>query len=314
MKITLDIAGALAAIMWPIVIFIILLVFRKNLLDLIKGIAGKVKKLEFSGVSLEFAEGKTITPWSAIGIPQSAEMISGDIYSTSLTTLFDIVTPQITEPIADKQDAWDYLLVDIREGQFWFISRVFIFTIFLQMLRGVKCVVFVETKGDYRRRLLGMASPDLVRKALADAYPWFEGALRNAFVEKKTYLLDLSLLPITAGEIIRSFIIDPLMRTKVAPKPNKNSTEWTRLGTQSIWEHTGWLTDEKVSKDIGQYFYEWDSSRYDDLPGTSPEKRSAEILQRKAPFIALVNSKGEFKSLLERRKLLEQVAESVLKE
>src|SRR5512146_2848370 len=112
MKITLDIAGALAAIMWPIVIFLVLITFRKYLPDLIRGISGRVKKLEIGIVSFEFAEGKTITPWSAIGIPQSAEMISGDVYSTSLMTLFNMVTPQMAEPTADKQAAWDYLLVD----------------------------------------------------------------------------------------------------------------------------------------------------------------------------------------------------------
>jgi hypothetical protein len=35
----------------------------------------------------------------------------------------------------------------IKNGHFWFISRVFIFTVFLQAMRGMKCVVFVESKG-----------------------------------------------------------------------------------------------------------------------------------------------------------------------
>lgn len=45
-----------------------------------------------------------------------------------------------------------------------------------------------------------------------------------------------------------------------------------------------------------------------DTPDIQADKRMQELLHRKAPYIALVNSKGEFKSLLNREKLLEQVA------
>jgi hypothetical protein len=159
-----------------------------------------------------------------------------------------------------------------------------------------------------------LASPESVRKALANAYPWFESALKNALVKHQTYLMDSSLDASAAGLIIQSFIEDPEMRLIMAPLPPNNTLEWTQLGSQSIWEHTGWFTNENVNSDVRKYFYEWDTSHYVDMPDVSHEERSSEILQRKAPFIALVNSKGEFKSLLERQKLLEQVAESMLKE
>jgi hypothetical protein len=96
------------------------------------------------------------------------------------------------------------------------------------------------------------------------------------------------------------------------PSPLDN---WTKLpapsGTSPIWEHTRWLTLEQADKDLRRSFYEYDTSRYDDLLDTPTEERTKELLHRKAPFIALVNSRGEFQRLLDRQELLEQIVQTI---
>ncbi len=84
--------------------------------------------------------------------------------------------------------------------------------------------------------------------------------------------------------------------------------KWAQLGTQPIWEHTEWLTRDKVNEYLRKVFYEWDSSHYEDTPDIQTAQRTRELIRRKAPFIALVNSKGEFQRLLDRQKLLDQLA------
>lgn len=116
---------------------------------------------------------------------------------------------------------------------------------------------------------------------------------------------------VATGQIIRSFIEDPDMRKNALPSPSEN---WTQLGTQFIWEHTEWLTVDAFSKYLINARYEWDSSHFKDTPGVQTDKRMRELVGLKAPFIALVNSKEEFQRLLDRQKLLEQVAQSLQNE
>jgi hypothetical protein len=300
---------------WPIVVVVVLLVFRKPLATFIAVLGGRITRLSAFNFSIELASlPSPPSPWSDPSISQSAELTSGDVYSTSLEILFKLATPGMPSMSTDRKDAWDYLLVDVREGQFWFISRVFIFTVFLQALRGVRCVVFVETRGEYRRRLIGLASPEAVRAALAKAYPWFERSLQNAMVKHEAYRFDYLLNPSIAGLIIRSFIEDPEMRLCAPPAPPHEPSEWTRLGTQSIWEHTNWLTLEKVNRDLRKCFYEWDSSHYQNAIDAPAEKYTRELSRHKAPYIALVNSKEEFQRLIDRQKLVEQIIQSIPRE
>ncbi len=68
----------------------------------------------------------------------------------------------------------------------------------------------------------------------------------------------------------------------------------------------------QVSKAVMRSFEEWDSSHFVETPGISNEERIRELLRRKSPYIALVNSQGEFKALLERQKLAVLVDEATV--
>ena len=238
-------------------------------------------------------------------------LTTGEVSSTALMTLFNLTTPQLPSDTFEGKDRWDFLVVDIKDGEFWLISRLFIFTVFLHAMRGIKCVAFVESKDEHRRRLIGLASPEAVRTALREVYPWLEEALSKAMVKQSTNFLDPSLPSGDAGVLIREFIKQPDMRQK--SKPSSSDDKWTQLGTQPIWEHTEWLTPATVSGYLRKVFYGWDASHYKDSPDIQADKRMRELLRRTAPHIALVNSKGEFNSLLDRHRLLEQMAEQLTK-
>src|SRR5580765_4256812 len=62
MNVTLDIGAVIAAIAWPIAILVALLAFRAQVPILAKGLASRVKKLEFAGVSIELAIAKPFVP------------------------------------------------------------------------------------------------------------------------------------------------------------------------------------------------------------------------------------------------------------
>jgi hypothetical protein len=65
MTIDLDIAAILSAILWPVVVLIILLAYRKRIPTLVEGMTSRVTKLEFAGISVELAVAKPFVPeWS----------------------------------------------------------------------------------------------------------------------------------------------------------------------------------------------------------------------------------------------------------
>ncbi len=318
--------GLLNVVAWPLVVGIALVLYREPLSKFIAGLGQRVTKLSAFDVSIELAAlPAPPSPWSDPSIPDSSAMLGGEVFSTALMTLFDRIK-------ADKH--WDYLIVDVKDGRYWFVSRVFIFTVFLHAMRNLKCVVFVQTKGGYRRRLLGVAAPEAVRAQFGQAFPWLERALENALNQYPSSFPAPQLPPDTAGGVIRTFIEDRDMRLACDPEqvvktPNNcqipadqqptdpvNPDEWERLGNLAIWEHTYWLDLDirQVSDVVTKSFYERDSSHYVESPGESTEERTRALLSRKAPYIALVNSQREFKALIDRQKLAALVGETLIKE
>jgi hypothetical protein len=312
-------------VIWPVVVAGLLLVFRKPLGAFLASFSGRITKLSAFDFSIELAELRPEpVPWSDRTIPQSSEMVGGEVYSTALVELFKQI---------GTDRSWDYLIVDVKDGRFWFVSRLFIFTVFLQEMRGLRCVVFVQTSCE-RRRLLGVASPNALRSALGQSFPWLEKALRNSLERHCPKFLAPALPPKIAGEMIRTVIEDRDMRLKCNPveiiKASNISqipeterptdpiipNEWVRLGDLNIWEHTHWLdlSLRSVSDTVRKCFDEWDSSHYEDMPGLSNEERIRQVLCRESRYIALVNSRGEFKALLDRQKLAALVGDAMADE
>jgi hypothetical protein len=287
---------------WPLVVIIGLIMLRKPLTAFLSSLGGRVTKLGVFQVSIELATlPPPPSPWSDPNFPQSSEMTGGDVFSTALMTLFERI---------QESSTWEYLIVDIKDGRRWLLSRVFIFTVFLKAMRGLKCVVFVETTDSHYRKLIGVASPDAVRLTLLREFPWFESALSESQRNYNIPLLHPSVSPGDAGNIIRHFIEQPEMRANALPAVPE---QWTRLGVQEIWEHTEWLTTENKDRYLRRSFYEWDSSIYLDTPAAQPEARTKELLSRKAPHVALVNSRFEFQGVVDRATLVESAVEASLR-
>jgi hypothetical protein len=172
---------------------------------------------------------------------------------------------------------------------------------------GLRCVVFVETKGEYARRLLGIATPEQVRLALANKYAWLEEVLVEALLDQKITVLTEPLPKDKAQATVNRFIEDERIQQGQDPQ----DPEWEQLGDQPIWEHTKWLNLERVNEGLRGVFFDQDASQFVDSPDISTSERNQALLRRRAPFVALVNTKGEFKGLIDRQALLERVAERI---
>jgi hypothetical protein len=294
-----DLVELLNVIAWPAVVGVALLVFRKPLALLVEDLGKRATRLSVFEVSIELATVPSPpAPWEDPTIYESSTLIGGGVTSTTIMELFKRIREDAAWP------RWQYLIVDVGNGRRWLISRLFLFTVILRHMAGLRCVVFVETKDEHRRRLLGIASPEGVRSALASRYPWFEEALVRVWMKQQLPVLIEPLPKQSAEPMVNEFVKDEKIRTSEDPK----SSEWQRLGDQSVWEHTEWLYSQRLYEDLREVLYDRDASTFLDSPDTSSSKRSKAVLCRKAPFVALVNDRGEFKDLVDRQLLLDRVA------
>ncbi len=296
-KILVDIINAIA---WPLVVIIGLFILRKPLSLFIGELGKRATKFSAFDVSIEFATlPSPPVPWSDPTIYDSSNLIGGYVTSTTVMELFQHIRDIPT---------WQYLVVDIETGQRWLISRLFLFTVILRYMLNLKCLVFVETQGEYRRRLLGIARPEDVRIILAKKYPWLDEAIVKSWSDQKVPIPIEPLPKGIAESIVNGFMSNDKIQRKEDPMDQE---EWQQLGTQEIWEHTKWLTLDRLNRDIRTAFYDREMSQLVDSPDKSAIERNRAVLRRNSPYIALVNDKGEFKGLVDRKSFLEHIATSL---
>jgi hypothetical protein len=292
-----DLIELIKTLAWPTLVAVLLLTFRKPLARFIADLGKRATKLSVFEVSVEFAKiPNPPVPWSDPGISESYKLTGGDVTSTTVMELFQRMSD-------DKP--WQYLVVDIGAGRTWLISRVFLFVVILRYLRGLRCVVFVETREELSKRLLGIMQPETVRIALAKRYPWFDQSLNAALSVQTVPALAQQLPKDKAESVVNAFLKDPRIRQQ---QTSPNLDEWEQLGTQPVWEHTKWLDLQRVDQDLRGFFTDRDTSQIVDSPDTPAEKRNRAILRRQTAFVALVNDRGEFRGLVDRQGFLEKMA------
>jgi len=296
-----DVVELAKALVWPSVLVLALIVFRKPMSRFVEQIAGKITKVSLFEVAIELATvPSTPTPWLDPNIYAGSELFGGAVTTTTIMDLFKRIRDDVV---------WNYLIVDLEEGQAWLESRLYLFTIILQRMGGLRCVVFVSSAQGLLRGFLGLAEPGQVQRALADKNPWFQNILdkaaAEALAENNMPLSMLDPMPKKLAEAISNkFIFDPNMQVTVDPK----NLEWSQLGSSGSWDHSRWLTLERFNKNLRSAIFDVELSQFEDTPDTPPENRTRAVLRRRLPFVALVNQRGEFKRLIDRQVVIEQVA------
>lgn len=306
----MDYVEFVKAIMWPLVSLVAILAFRKPLSRFLEGLSSRITKLSVAEVSLELAKLPAApVPWADPTVFGGDGLPGGAVTSTTIMELFQRIRDDAT---------WQYMIVDIKTGRRWLNSRLFIFTYVLRALKGLRCVVFVETRDEIRQRFLGLARPEDVYLTLGRAYRWFDKALGTAWLtapvgQELSWLGPLSRDEaervvngfIDHGEITRRADDDFLMKSG---EWDVFQQQWELLDrSENRWEHTRWLDQQVVNDVLRSAFFDRDASQFVDSLETTPAQRTRAVLRRRAPFVALVNKQGEFKGLVDRQALLERV-------
>jgi hypothetical protein len=176
-----DVIRLAQIVVWPLVVLMLALVYHREIPKLFQALSGKISKLSAVGLTLEFAS-------------------AGPSSGTLLASLDQIRQPASTGPpppsgvqslveLARSSPAADYLVIDLRAGDAWLTSRLYLFATVLPKVLSLRCFVFIGDWGPVPRYFLGMASPELVVSQLEAHDPCLPKAMTEA-----------QLQPVVAGE------------------------------------------------------------------------------------------------------------------
>jgi hypothetical protein len=284
---------------WPVTIAVALVMFRSQLSEFLGSVGQRVKKLSIFEFALELSAVPEFTPkWSAPFLSDVRQLSPANEFASGAASLLD----QIRNDAAS-----DYAVIDLGGGQQWLTSRLFIFAVLLGRMRGLRCLVFVETSGETRRRFIGVAAPEGVRWGLARRYPWLEKAFVSAYSQLGDYQIQSNygaLESAQAIELVQKFL------EGVQKIPLEGvSLEWTSVGEPALWEHAKWLDGARLERVLHDFL---DVSSMPEFPDMPPADRAKAALRRGGAFVALVGDGERFKTLVDRHALLEKLAERFL--
>lgn len=207
---------------------------------------------------------------------------------------------ELTSFIAESA-GWDYLEVDVGNGDRWLLSRLFGFVMLYDRQHGLPCVVFVRGAKEncQNRQLLGIAETGKLCGQLARLYPWFNDALAQPLLERNVPVFGSTPLEQwVAGDVFATFV----QRLQDAG-PHDGDPDWSQFRPDK-WEHTRWLREDLLRNELQPALLDELQSRLPASPADEiNETMLLRIIGRESRFVALVDGAGTFIRLYDRRRL-----------
>lgn len=317
MNVVLDIAAALSAVVWPVIVLIVLLAYRSHVPAVFGGLANRINKLAFAGFSVELAQATPFIPnWRPASTVtdlrrQATSVQLSDSYrSTSIALLNDA-------------NSGDFAEINLGRGEEWLTSRLFIMTILFARMKGLRCFVFVETTDSVRKKFVGWAEPDKIRWALARRFPWLEAAYAKAYDDQMARpgtiiashegrlayagapndaLAGIDLL----GNFLGNVQSEMPVQHSADPSPSiPPPSDLIGIG-ENTQEHASWLGADELEAILGNDLKK-DSVNSNELKRADGAAQMKAILSVPGPYVPVVASDGRFEYLLRGEIIVEQV-------
>jgi hypothetical protein len=309
MTTTLDIAALASAILYPIALVIIFLLFRKEIPAIAKGIAGRLTKIEVGGISLELAKAEPFDPdWVKEGTLDLR-------HKAASINVNDSTAGNFLSQLKAGGSA-DYAIVNLGSGGDWLSSRLYIMAIIFERMKGVNGIVFLETTSNTRKKFIGWSEPEKVRWAFAQRFPWLEAAYSEAYfnalpaanIVSYTGRLGYNYDPDSPSPSIG--LLQKFLEKIQAPPGNPpmpgEENDWISLPpNDNTQERAVWLNAEILEDILGEALIT--ESIQSGSDATTKEQQIKRCLTLAHPFIAVVKEDYRFDYLVKREKLLEQL-------
>ena len=290
-----DFVDAADKLAWPITVLILALAFYKPVRRLLEQLGLKGGEISIGSLSVKFPELKEAALDADVTAFQAGDAVSL-VSNSAKTTLLNM----LREP-----GRKDYIVISLGEGAGWLSSRLFIFALMLQRMKGLRSIVFLDGSAP---KFLGTASPEHVRWALAREQPWLEKAYvtamgQFAYVSPSSFVVsnEGALDPQTANDVVKAFIYE--VRSAAQNGVFAQAPIWAGLPDGTVEVGSTWLIGADLVRQL-------DTDLHKDAitEGGDPQSDARTLLQCKAQTVARVKSSGEFASLIDRTAYLNQVA------
>jgi hypothetical protein len=236
----------------------------------------------------------------------------------------------------------DYCVIDLNPQPGWLTSRLFIFTLLMERMRGLRCLVFVDSTAGSKRPFLGTIGPGRLRWALARLYPWLEESFAHAYavlgsggappapagpglpafnpppaIAPAPYAFQIMSLTGALGPDQAARVIEQYVAYLQDTNPRPPAEEWTLLPSSPVWEHGVWLRageggPETITVDqiLGTDFNKWALVE----GAKEPEQEVKETLKHPGEHVAVVDANHQFKEVIDRREWVESFAWQLVQE
>lgn len=298
-----ELAKALA---WPVVALAIAAGLKRPISDFVRAIGGRINKLSVFNVEVELSAAKEAP----------AKPLLDEIRTATNAALISDSTQQMLQH-AQLTEPADFAVVELGSADQWLTSRLFITTVMMERMRGVKVIVFLERGDSTERRFVAVANARQLRWGLARQFPWLEAALIKA--ESGLYSLDPPKMvtvsktvsdngafePQLARQLVSTFLQSLQLPTPVAP-PSAPLPGWVQLS--GYQEKATWVSRSSLSSVLPASAFEACAKAFADQPRA---RRSRALLRCRAPYVALVDDDKQYVGMVDRSAYLEGLAASM---
>ena len=320
-----DALRALEIAVWPVVTVVALVTFRQPLGRAFEALAGRATKLNLSVIAFEFAP--TMSPDWVVDVATDAV----DVRTLTSDQIFDSYSHSLFTQLAVGEDV-DVAVVDLEAGTAWLTTRLYLFASVLESERGVRCIVFQRTLEGRSRQVLGLATPSSLRQGLASAEPWLEATYLSARSKHRGVRVRASIKGRTieqaetwdeveevppqfdraqgAMQVARQFVHFNQRRNE---PPLEEKEGWLHFeaktpGTSEArprWEHTQWIDGAALPQGLESTI---DVRSLVTIDPSSPDERAQrrQVLMHEGDFVALVNTDGTLRGVVDRRLALDR--------
>lgn len=303
----------LQALTWPVVALVAIVLLRPHLGRALEAIGGRTTKVSVLNIlALDLAPAPVAAlDWRVqydTGLIDLRQLTSANVFDSYANSLFEQLLAPTPAEVA---------VINLGKGNKWLTSRLYMFAILLEQQRGVRCLVFTETRDGITNRLLGLANPEVVWRALAAEDPElvnaYERALRGALgrVGWKPLAPRARLDPRQASMVARLFLDDIQRRARPPKQVERYWQSFTSDGA-TMWERTSWIDPRDLPGDLDEVI---DRTAFVvENRNTRPAGRVRDVLLHRSQLVAIVDEHRRYEYIVDRAAMLDDAVRQILVE
>jgi len=332
-----DVASIVQPLIWPLILLVLAIAFRRTLADFFSGAASRIKGVSFAGVAIELvpqpAQSLRLTD-AAVDIRHAGT--DNDVNDSTLRSFYEQI---------GSRTPLEFAVVDLGEGREWLTSRLYILAVILKRMRGMQAVVFIDTANNVQDHFVGICASDVIRWRLARAYPKLEAALAagesRVWSQPNMMLVAQATPPIdddqgrftnsnNAAELLRGFLAaiqvpvppvnypgpwEPLEATprgrrgragiiEQAPPP---AGAGAAVAKPKIYEYAEWVDVPLIEKLLAGALDD-EAIQFDAFQFADRSARVRAVVEHQGHWLPLVRADGRFHGLIDRTRVVQSLA------